>query len=124
MDEPAHEIPLDMQPDPADVAFDLGRTLSSVVSLRAEIPDDAFTAGSLGTERRGHGVVIADGGLVLTIGYLIVEAASVWLIDAGGRAVANNHDWRLKQADSSHMTSCFAKLWRKSMKWSNTATTR
>ena len=90
MDEDPPEIPLDMQPNPADVSFDLGRTLSSVVSLRAEIPDDAFTAGSLGTERRGHGVVIADDGLVLTIGYLIVEAASVWLIDAGGRAVAGH----------------------------------
>ncbi len=68
MDEPAPEIPLDMRPDPADVSFDLNRTLSSVVSLRAEVPDDAFTAGALGTERRGHGVVIADDGLVLTNG--------------------------------------------------------
>ncbi len=90
MDETAHEIPLDMQPDPDGVSFDLDRTLSSVVSLRAEIPDDAFTAGSLGTKRRGHGVVIAEDGLVLTIGYLIVEAATVWLIDAGGRAVAGH----------------------------------
>jgi len=90
MDEPTHEIPFDMRPDPADVAFDLDRALSSVVSLRTEIPDDAFTAGSLGTERQGHGVVIADHGLVLTIGYLIVEAASVWMIDASGRAVAGH----------------------------------
>ena len=90
MDEDPPEIPLDMRPDPAGVSFDLGRALSSVVSIRAEIPADAFTAGALGTDRRGHGVVIADGGLVLTIGYLIVEAASVWLIDAGGRAVAGH----------------------------------
>ncbi len=86
-DEPIQNIPPEMRPAPDDVGFDLDRALSSVVSLRAEVPDDAFTAGSLGTERRGHGVVIAEDGLVLTIGYLIVEAASVWLIDGAARAI-------------------------------------
>jgi S1-C subfamily serine protease len=80
------EVPPAVQPRPEEVAFDLDRTLASVVSLRAEIPEDAFTAGILGTEREGNGVVIADGGLVLTIGYLITEAATVWLVSEQGTA--------------------------------------
>ena len=48
--------------------------LSAVVTVRAEVPPDARTAGTLGTEREGGGVVISDDGLVLTIGYLILEA--------------------------------------------------
>jgi S1-C subfamily serine protease len=80
------EVPAAAQPKAEEVAFDLERTLSSVVSLRAEIPEDAFTAGILGTEREGNGVVIGDGGLVLTIGYLITEAETVWLVSEQGTA--------------------------------------
>jgi len=63
------------------------KALESVVSIRTGIPDDAMTAGGLGTEREGHGVVINDQGLVLTIGYIVTEAASVWLVDHAGNAV-------------------------------------
>ncbi len=49
-------------------------------------PPDAFSAETLGTERAGNGVVIDDG-LVLTIGYLITEAESVWLHLGDGRVV-------------------------------------
>ena len=41
------------------------------------IPNDAFTAKILGTERAGSGVVIRESGLVLTIGYLVTEAENV-----------------------------------------------
>jgi S1-C subfamily serine protease len=51
------------------------------------VPTDAFTANTLGTERTGNGVVIREDGLVLTIGYLVTEAESLWLITADGRAV-------------------------------------
>src|SRR3954470_8180665 len=81
------KIPPAAQPRVADYAFDLDRALSSGVSLSAHIPSDAFTAETLGTERAGHGVLIRDEGVVLTIGYLITEAQSVWLTTHDGRAV-------------------------------------
>jgi len=73
-------FPKNLQPSPKDVDFDLDAGLNSVVLLRAEIPEDAFTASILGTERAGYGVVIRDDGLILTIGYLIVEADEVTIV--------------------------------------------
>jgi S1-C subfamily serine protease len=86
-------FPAEMRPRPEDWRFDLERVLDAVVLLRAEVPEDAFTAPILGTERAGNGVVIADGGLVLTIGYLITEASVIWLTTnkgavAGGTVLA------------------------------------
>lgn len=80
-------IPLELQPRQKDLAFDLDRALSGVVSLKALAPDDAFTAKSLGAERLGHGIVIRQSGLVLTVGYLIVEAHEIWLRTIDGRVV-------------------------------------
>jgi S1-C subfamily serine protease len=60
----------------------------SVTKLRAEIPEDAFTAGILGSQRIGNGVIIDSAGLVLTIGYLVTEATDVWLTGADGREIA------------------------------------
>jgi S1-C subfamily serine protease len=57
-----------------------------VVGLHSIIPGDAFTADTLGVERAGNGVLIGDG-LVLTIGYLITEAQTVWLHLGDGRVV-------------------------------------
>ena len=54
-------IPEAAQPKAAECAFDLERALSSVLALRSEIPEDAFTASILGTERAGNGVLIRDG---------------------------------------------------------------
>ena len=79
-------VPSANQPRASDYGFDLDRSLASVVGLHAIIPPDAFSAETLGTERAGNGVVI-DNGLVLTIGYLITEAESVWLHLADGRVV-------------------------------------
>ena len=87
MAKPDWEIPLNLQPDPGDYSFDLDRALSAVVSLRSEVPGDAFTANTLGTERGGSGVVIRDSGLIATIGYLITEAETVWINTNDGRAV-------------------------------------
>ncbi|GLS44930.1 serine protease [Methylobacterium brachythecii] len=76
-----------MQPKPSDYSYDLERTLTSVVSLSSRVPSEAFTADTLGTERAGNGVVIGADGLVLTVGYLIMEAESVWLTTHDGRSV-------------------------------------
>ena len=81
------EIPQHAQPKQEDWGFDLERVLAAVVTLRATIPADAFTAGTLGTERAGNGVLIRDDGLVLTIGYLITEAESIWINTNDGRAL-------------------------------------
>lgn len=83
----AWALPEELQPKAQALHFDLDVALRSVVLLRAEVPEDAFTASILGTERMGNGVVIRDDGLVLTIGYLITEAESIWLTTSDGTAV-------------------------------------
>ena len=72
------KVPTSAQPRAEDYGYDLERALSSVVGLHSIIPPDGFTAETLGVERAGNGVLIDDG-LVLTIGYLITEAQTVWL---------------------------------------------
>ncbi len=74
-------------PRPEHVGFDLNQLLSSVVGISSHIPEDAFTAPILGTERSGNGVVIREDGLILTIGYLITEAETIWITDNRGRAL-------------------------------------
>jgi S1-C subfamily serine protease len=81
------QFPAEMRPRPEDWRFDLDGALDAVVQLRAEIPEDAFTAQILGTERVGNGVVIRDDGLVLTIGYLITEASTIWITTNKGVVV-------------------------------------
>lgn len=61
--------------------------LRSIVAVRSSIPEDAFTATTLGILREGSGVVISENGLVLTIGYLITEAEEVWLTRHDGHVV-------------------------------------
>src|SRR5215467_10326514 len=79
-----------MQLKPADYNYDLEAALGAVVGLRVTVPDDAFTAETLGTERAGHGVLIRENGLVLTIGYLVTEADAVWL-NLGDDRVVQGH---------------------------------
>jgi S1-C subfamily serine protease len=80
-------FPQALQPQSEQLSFDLGAALRSVVMVHAEIPEEAFTASILGTERIGSGVVIRSDGLILTIGYLITEASSVWLTTSSGSVV-------------------------------------
>src|SRR5215208_1783429 len=81
------KVPASVQPKPEDYTYDLDAALSAVVGIRALIPGDAFTAETLGTERAGNGVLIRADGLVLTIGYLVTEAETIWLTLIDGRAV-------------------------------------
>ncbi|WP_028796236.1 S1C family serine protease [Thalassobaculum salexigens] len=64
-----------------------GNPLNAVVEIRTTVPADARTADSLGTERIGGGVLIDSGGLILTIGYLMMESDAVWVTDAAANRV-------------------------------------
>lgn len=66
------------------------QTRQSLVTLRSIVPDDAYTAGPLGTTREGSGVVIRENGLVLTMGYLIMEADEVWITRPDGKVIAGH----------------------------------
>lgn len=75
----------------------LPRLLSAVVSVQAVIPENARTVNTLGRVRSGSGVVIDGTGLIVTIGYLILEAEQAWVRTAGGQRVgakilAYDHD--------------------------------
>jgi S1-C subfamily serine protease len=61
--------------------------LTAVVGIHATVPAQARTAGSLGKERAGSGVLIDSNGLIVTIGYLILEAEQVEIVLPGGELV-------------------------------------
>ena len=74
-------------PPAAQAAPDLTIDALSVVKVRSKAVANARSGRSLGPQREGTGVVIDSDGLVLTIGYLIVEAETVELSTADGRSV-------------------------------------
>jgi len=61
--------------------------VEAVVKVRTFVAPEARTAKTLGTTREGNGVVIDADGLVVTIGYLIIEAMGAELVGADGKAV-------------------------------------
>jgi S1-C subfamily serine protease len=62
----------------------LEQLLSGVVQIKTHITPDGRTTENLGREREGTGIVIDDNGLVLTIGYLMVEAISAEIVTNDG----------------------------------------
>jgi S1-C subfamily serine protease len=58
----------------------LDRARAAVIGLQAQAVENARSTGTLGSERQGSGVLIDSSGLVLTIGYLILEADEVELV--------------------------------------------
>jgi len=75
-------------------SFDFSK---AVVGVNAVVPDTARTARILGTERIGSGIVIDGTGLILTIGYLILEADNAIVTGPGGKQapatiIAYDHD--------------------------------
>src|SRR5262244_3718504 len=68
----------------------LEQLLSGVVHIKTLITPEGRTAETLGAEREGTGIVIDNNGLVLTIGYLMVEAISAEIVTNDGHAVAAN----------------------------------
>src|SRR5579871_6194085 len=103
------KIPSAAQPKAEDYGYDLDHVFAAMVGLRTIIPPDAFTAETLGTERAGHGVFIRDNGLVLTIGYLITEAETIWLTLSDGRSV-QGHVLGYDQETGFGLVQALAKL--------------
>ena len=86
-EEQTWTFPESVQPKPGETQFDLERAFDAVVLVRAEVPEDAYSAQTLGTERDGYGTVIREDGLIVTIGYLINEATQIWLTTNRGASV-------------------------------------
>ncbi len=74
-------------PDLQTLPFDLDRAMAGLVHVEAVTPADVYTAALLGTQREGTGIVLDNDGLVLTIGYLVLEATAVRLTTLGGQTV-------------------------------------
>ena len=64
--------------------------VSAVVRIKTHVTPDGRTVEGLGREREGSGIVIDNDGLVLTIGYLMVEAYAAEVVDNHGRTVPAN----------------------------------
>src|SRR5580704_13636583 len=83
------ELPETLRPQQSRFNFDLQAIYRSAVLVHTEASEDGYTASDLGTERIGSGIVIrsAERKVVLTIGYLITEAESIWLTTVEGKVV-------------------------------------
>jgi hypothetical protein len=67
---------------------DADSLFTAIVKVTAHAVPGARSSATLGPEREGTGVVIGENGLILTIGYLIVEANDVSVVDSKGRTLA------------------------------------
>jgi S1-C subfamily serine protease len=66
----------------------LEELVSAVVRIKTHIHPDGRTVPNLGRERQGSGIVIDENGLILTIGYLMVEAYAAEIVTNSGRTLA------------------------------------
>src|SRR5262245_24134448 len=73
-------------PAPAQTTS-LEELISAVVKIKTHINPDGRTVPGLGRDREGSGVLIDADGLILTIGYLMVEAYAAEVITNDGRTV-------------------------------------
>jgi S1-C subfamily serine protease len=83
-------VALGSAPAQAGEGLSLDELLSGVVRIKTFINPDGYTRESLGREREGSGIVIDDAGLVLTIGYLMVEAHAAEITTNSGHTVPAN----------------------------------
>ena len=75
-------------PAGAQAAMDaLARANAAVVGLRVNVGEDARSAETLGRARSGSGVVIGEDGLILTIGYLMLEAQNIQIVTQDNRTL-------------------------------------
>ena len=68
-------------------ATTLDDLVSAVVRVKTFINPDGTSVSNLGREREGSGIVIDESGLVLTIGYLMVEAHAAEIVTNSGRTL-------------------------------------
>lgn len=65
----------------------LSRASDAVIGVQVQAVEDARSAATLGRLREGSGIVISADGLVLTIGYLVLEAEKVELVTDDARRI-------------------------------------
>lgn len=68
----------------------------ALMLLHSKVPESAMTSELLGTERNAHAVQVTAGGLLLTVGYSVMEADEVWLTNRKGQtteAIVLAHDY-------------------------------
>ncbi|APW40534.1 signal protein PDZ [Rhodoferax koreense] len=76
-----HAQAASVAPPPPQAMIDaMSRANAAVVGLQVTVAEGARSAESLGNRRQGSGVVIGSDGLILTIGYLLLEAESIQIV--------------------------------------------
>jgi len=73
--------------EPQDRSVDAEKLFGAIVKIHTRSVPDARSIATLGREREGTGTVIGGDGLILTIGYLVIEAEQVDVVDARGRTL-------------------------------------
>ena len=79
--------PAQAQSTPRGEDVDPTKLLSAVVQVKNRALDNARSNETLGRDRIGTGVVIDDKGLVLTIGYLVLEPDAIEVVTGSGRTL-------------------------------------
>lgn len=72
---------------PGQTGGDAEKFFGAIVKVQTRALADARSAVTLGTEREGTGIVIDKDGLIVTIGYLVIEADEVRISDDRGRTL-------------------------------------
>jgi S1-C subfamily serine protease len=89
--EPAQAESSDSKPEaldpPAAEPLDAKQLFAAIVKVQTRAVPNARSTSTLGAERDGSGIVIGEDGLILTIGYLLIEADDVKIVDRGGRTL-------------------------------------
>jgi serine protease Do len=80
--------PLTKTADQQPILSALTKANAAVVGVKVSAVDGARSAQTLGSNRSGSGVVIGADGLVLTIGYLMLEAEKIEIITQEGKALS------------------------------------
>ncbi|MFQ5912661.1 MAG: S1C family serine protease [Nitrospinota bacterium] len=62
----------------------LAEPVSSLVHVHCRVPEEHPSAAVLGTERSGSGVIVDDGGYVLTVGYVVMGGRELHVVSAKG----------------------------------------